>query len=159
MNPLLRTTPETTANLVNFPPPLHLKHQPIFMVPYEPFDGPYIGHTDAKYLSIGRAQWRELDDEDAISAKVWRYVGDKWSRMSEELPLHRLVDLCSFMARSVFGTSNRDTAMLPAGSFEGQADAMEARQLEPYPAGFDEQRERVKARLRALRDLLNDLEL
>jgi hypothetical protein len=159
MNPLVSTTPETTATLVNFPAPLHLKHCPIFMVPYEPFDGPYVEDTDAKYLSVGLAQWRNPDDPDAISAKTWRYVGEKWSRMSEEIPLHRLADLCSFMARSVFGTSNRDTVVLPAGSFEGQAEAMEARRLEPYPVGFSEPRERVKARLRVLRDLLNGLEL
>jgi hypothetical protein len=28
-----------------------------------------------------------------ISAKVWRYTGEKWSRQSEELPLHRILDL------------------------------------------------------------------
>lgn len=159
MNPLVSSTPETTATLVNYPAPLHLKHRPIFMIPYEPFDGPYAGATDAKYLSIGDAQWRHPNDPDAVSAKVWRHSDEKWSRMSEEIPLHRLADLCSFMARSVFGASNRNTVALPAGAFEGQAEAMEARQLEPYPAGFSEQRERLKARLRALRDLLNGLEL
>ena len=30
------------------------------------------------------------NDHDALSAKVWRYSGEKWSRMSEEIPLHRL---------------------------------------------------------------------
>jgi hypothetical protein len=79
--------------------------------------------------------------------------------MSEEIPLHRLADLCSFMARCVFGMSDRNTIMLPSGTFEGQVEAMEARQLETYPAAFGEQRERVKARLRALRDLLDGLNL
>lgn len=159
MNPLVSTTLETTATLVNFPAPMHLKHCPIFMVPYEPFDGPYIGDTDAKYLSIGLAQWRNPDDPDAISAKTWRYVGEKWSRMGEEIPLHRLVDLCSFTARSVFGVSDQNTVELPPGTFEGQAEIMEARQLEPFPDEFDEQRERLKVRLQLLRDLLVSLEL
>jgi len=62
------------------------------MVPYERFDGSYAGNTDAKYLSLGLAQWRGPADPDAVSAKVWRYVEGKWSRMSEELPLHRVID-------------------------------------------------------------------
>jgi hypothetical protein len=86
LGPLINSTPETTVTLVNFPAPLHLKHCPTFMVPYEPFDGPYVEDTDAKYLSVGLAQWRNPDDPDAVSAKVWRYVDGKWSRMSEEIP-------------------------------------------------------------------------
>ena len=32
-------------------------------------------------------------DEDEISLKVWRFTGGKWSRQSEELPIHRNIDL------------------------------------------------------------------
>ncbi len=159
MNPLVTSTPETTATLLNYPPPLHLKHRPKVMMPYEPFDGPYIGDTDAKYLSVGDAQWRNPQDPDAVSAKVWRYVDGKWSRMSEELPLHRLIDLCSFAACSVFGATERNTVRFPADTYEGQTTAMEAKQLEPYPVGFSEQLPRIRARLRVLRDVLNDLHL
>lgn len=159
MNPLAAGTPETTETLLNTPPPLHLKHRPIFIVPYEPFDGPRAGASDAKYLSVGLAQWRTDEDPDAVSAKTWRYVDGKWSRMSEELPLHRLADLCAFTARSVFGVSERHTLPIPAGSFEGQTAAIEAREIEPYPVGFGEQKERLRSRLRALRDTLNALEL
>lgn len=164
MNPLIASTPETTSTLVNCPAPMHLKHRPIVMVPYAPFDGlPEPGtsaeDTDAKYLSVGLAQWRSPDNPDAISAKVWRYVDEKWSRMSEEIPLGRLVDLCSFAARSIFGMSEDNTVPLPAGTFEGQTTAMEAKRLEPFPAGFDGERERMKVRLLVLRDLLNSLDL
>lgn len=159
MNPLTKVTPETTETMLNVSPPLHLKHRAVFMVPYEPFDGPYAGRTDVMYLSVGLAQWRNSEDPDAVSAKTWRYVDGKWSRLSEELPLHRLVDLCVFAARSVFGTSDHSTVVLPAHSFEGQRTALEARQLESYPAAFAEQRERLKTRLRVLRDTLNALKL
>ena len=124
-----------------------------------PLTGWYAGDTDAKYLSVGLAQWRNPDDPDAVSAKTWRHVDGKWSRMSEELPLHRLADLCLFMARSVFGASDRSTVALPAGTFEGQSEAMEARELEPYPAEFGAQRDRLQARLRVLREVLNGLDL
>ena len=35
-----------------------------------------------------------------ISAKVWRYTGEKWSRQSEELPLHRVLDLAILTCRA-----------------------------------------------------------
>lgn len=74
--------------------PEHLKHKPIVAVDnYEKYDAMYSTKTDAKALSIGQSQW----DDNYISAKVWRHTtGDesgKWSRQSEELPLHRVLDL------------------------------------------------------------------
>src|SRR3954471_8238758 len=102
MNPLVKPTIETSATMQDFPPPLWLKHQPIFMIPYAPFDGPYAGDTDVKYLSIGHAQWRHPGDPHALSAKVWRYSGEKWSRMSEEVPLHRLADLCTLLVKAFY---------------------------------------------------------
>lgn len=160
MNPLVGTTPETTSTLLNFPPPLHLKHRPSFMIPYEPFDGQYIGATDAKYLSLGAAQYRGPDDPDAVSAKTWRYVDGKWSRMSEEVPLHRIVDLCAFLAQCLFDASAQDTVIFPAGTFEGQANSMEARLIEPLPEAYHgEQRDRLAARLTVLRDVLIGLPL
>ena len=35
-----------------------------------------------------------------ISAKVWRHTGEKWSRQSEELPLHRVLDLAILACRA-----------------------------------------------------------
>jgi len=69
----------------------HLTHKAIIStVDYRQNDGPYSPtQTDARALSLGQATW----DEDEISAKVWRHTGDKWSRESEELPLHRVLDL------------------------------------------------------------------
>jgi hypothetical protein len=88
-------TPETTPTLVNYPPPTWLKHTPVFMLPYEAFDGPYTSHTDTKYLSVGLAQWRYESDGDqfAVSVKSWRKPNDRWSRESEEIPVHRQVDM------------------------------------------------------------------
>ena len=69
----------------------HLTHKAIIStVDYRQNDGPYSPvKTDARALSLGKATW----DGDEISAKVWRHTGDKWSRESEELPLHRVLDL------------------------------------------------------------------
>lgn len=73
--------------------PTTLKHKPVIVSDnYEHVDGRYAYNTDAKGLSLGLAQWNDRGKVD-ISAKVWRYTGEKWSRQSEELPLHRVLDL------------------------------------------------------------------
>lgn len=56
------------------------------------------GHR-CKGLSLGLAQWNDRGKVD-ISAKVWRHTGDKWSRQSEELPMHRVLDLAILICRS-----------------------------------------------------------
>lgn len=75
--------------------PTTLKHKPVFVAEdYENVDGkyPYEDGSDAKGLSLGLAQWNDRGNVD-VSAKVWRYTGEKWSRQSEEMPLHRVLDL------------------------------------------------------------------
>jgi hypothetical protein len=73
--------------------PTHLKHKPVITVEdYEKVDGRYANNSDAKGLSLGLAQWNDRGKVE-ISAKVWRHTGGKWSRQSEELPLHRVLDL------------------------------------------------------------------
>jgi len=73
--------------------PTTLKHKPVIVSEnYENIDGRKAHNTDAKGLSMGLAQWNDRGHVD-ISAKVWRYTGEKWSRQSEELPIHRVIDL------------------------------------------------------------------
>ena len=80
--------------------PVSLKHKPVIVSEtYENIDGRYAYHTDAKGLSLGLAQWNDRGKVD-IAAKVWRYTGEKWSRQSEELPLHRVLDLAIFVCRA-----------------------------------------------------------
>ncbi len=81
--------------------PTTLKHKPVFSVPnYQNVDGRYANHTDAKGLSLGLAQWNERGNVD-VSAKIWRHSGKRWSRQSEELPLHRVLDLAILVCRSL----------------------------------------------------------
>ncbi len=80
--------------------PTSLKHKPVIVVDnYENVDGRKAYNTDAKSLSLGLAQWNDRGKVD-ISAKVWRYTGEKWSRQSEELPLHRVLDLAILILRA-----------------------------------------------------------
>ena len=80
--------------------PTSLKHKPVIVAKdYEQVDGKCAYKSDAKGLSLGLAQWNDRGKID-ISAKVWRHTGEKWSRQSEELPLHRILDLAILIARS-----------------------------------------------------------
>lgn len=80
--------------------PTSLKHKPVIVAEnYENVDGRYAYDSDAKGLSLGLAQWNDRGKVD-ISAKVWRYTGEKWSRQSEEMPIHRVLDLAILICRS-----------------------------------------------------------
>ena len=80
--------------------PTTLKHKPVIVSDnYENVDGRYAYNSDAKGLSLGLAQWNDRGKVD-ISAKVWRHTGGKWSRQSEELPLHRVLDLAILVCRA-----------------------------------------------------------
>lgn len=80
--------------------PTTLKHKPVIVAEdYSRIDGRTAYETDAQGLSLGLAQWNDRGRVD-ISAKVWRYTGEKWSRQSEELPLHRVLDLAILTCRA-----------------------------------------------------------
>ncbi len=79
--------------------PANLKHKPVIICDnYENIDGRRAYQSEAKGLSLGLAQWNDRGKVD-ISAKVWRHTGNRWSRQSEELPLHRIIDLAILIAR------------------------------------------------------------
>ena len=80
--------------------PMTLKHKPVIVSEnYDNIDGRFADKSDAKGLSLGLAQWNDRGKVD-ISAKVWRYTGEKWSRQSEELPLHRVLDMALLICRA-----------------------------------------------------------
>lgn len=80
--------------------PTTLKHKPVIVSDnYDNIDGRNAYNSDAKGLSLGLAQWNDRGKVD-ISAKVWRYTGEKWSRQSEELPMHRVIDLVILICRA-----------------------------------------------------------
>lgn len=80
--------------------PTTLKHKPVIVCEnYGNIDGRSAYDSDAQGLSLGLAQWNDRGKVD-ISAKVWRHTGEKWSRQSEELPLHRVIDLAILVCRA-----------------------------------------------------------
>lgn len=80
--------------------PTTLKHKPVVVVEnYSNVDGRQAYDSDAQGLSLGLAQWNDRGKVD-ISAKVWRHTGERWSRQSEELPMHRVLDLAILICRT-----------------------------------------------------------
>ncbi len=159
MSPVVKPTSETSQTLANFPLPVWLKHTPWVAVPYEHFDGRYADDTDAKYLGIGLAQWRSpIDDPHALSIKSWRKPDEKWSRQSEELPLHRHVDMTILLAHAL-ASSTSPVTDLPPGTFENQNEPITLRKMVELPKECARDLERSRNRLRKLRQVLNDLDI
>jgi hypothetical protein len=80
--------------------PTELKHTPVIVSEeYDRVDGRFANNSDAKGLSLGLTQWNDRGNVD-ISAKIWRHTGEKWSRQSEEMPLHRVLDLAILVCKT-----------------------------------------------------------
>lgn len=91
--------------------PPYSKHKSILFVDkYYEIDGFYAGDgDDARSLSVGYAQYDETD----TSLKVFRRVNGKWGRQSEELPIHRVLDLCILFLRSLVDEQDKSLAQSP----------------------------------------------
>ena len=80
--------------------PTNLRHKPVIYADgYDAIDGKFAGNSDAKGLTLGLAQWNDRGKVD-ISAKIWRHSGTKWSRQSEEMPMHRVLDLAIMICKA-----------------------------------------------------------
>lgn len=84
--------------------PQNLGHKPLIEdTTYKQTDASFYGApTDAEAISIGKA----IYDQNEISVKLWRYGNSKWSRQSEELPLHRVIDMATFIINNLKSISN-----------------------------------------------------
>lgn len=140
--------------------PNHLAHKPVFALPYQAFDGPFIGDTDMRYISVGLAQY----DSDLISVKTMRHVGSKWTRQAEELPPHRVLDMAAVLIKVLFDRESDGSVVFPAGTFENQFVDIT---LTPEERGFGENASynaavaaedgRIRARLDTLIGVIDDL--
>jgi hypothetical protein len=82
--------------------------------------------TNAIYLSVGRVQYAG----DQLSAKTFRHT-ERWSRMSEELPLHRVCDLALWIALTLFSQTS-DIHVEP-GTFYQQDQGFTVKNLADGP--------------------------
>lgn len=155
--------------------PTELKHKPVVISEeYDKIDGRKANNSDAKGLSLGLAQWNDRGNLE-ISAKVWRHTGEKWSRQSEEMPLHRVLDLSILICKAIlffrerYYKKEKDYPNYPLLDRIGlQGGAMNVsvctdnNQIESDLNIFDEclhkDDEIISERLRMLSGLLRDLE-
>ncbi|MDR7371082.1 DUF6530 family protein [Flavobacterium aquidurense] len=130
--------------------PKNLQHKPIIAVDkYDTIDGHYAPNTDARALSIGEAQY----GKNEISAKVLRHTGKNWSRQSEELPIHRTLDLAILIVASML-PPNKDEKSVSQRLGEKIVDPDKYQILKDYYKTHDYI---LKPRLDELKDLLNTL--
>lgn len=139
--------------------PQNLSHKPVYALPYEYFDGFYAGKTDARFISIGLAQY----DHDEVSVKIFRHTGEKWTRQSEELPLHRMIDAVTFLTKIIFGTDNGN-AVFESETFENQSETLKltredrtAGELARFHRFLADNDKLIKDRLNVLYDLMGEL--
>ena len=127
--------------------PKHLKHKPIISVNnYSQNDAMYANDTDAVALSIGKAQW----DSNQISLKVWRHTGKKWSRQSEELPIHRNLDLSIlFLSTLLSETSDNDIESIFTFFVDNHKDVSQIKIF------YEQNKRFIKPRIQELKKLLD----
>ena len=128
--------------------PKNLKHKPIISVNnYDEIYAQYRKNTDVRALSIGTAQY----DNTEISLKVWRHSGTKWSRQSEELPLHRNIDLNILLLGSLMTDINSG---FPKTNLREEIDSeTKCKDIKDY---YKSHEQFLKPRLEELRDKLNE---
>lgn len=132
--------------------PDYLAHRPIVGVKrYDQYDGFRTFDTDAAAISVGIAQWDE--DEGEISAKVFRHNGERWSRQSEELPLHRCFDLCNLIVQAIGLSENLELSK----GLEFRPTYINEDMLKAIKVFYEaDKNESLKQKMKNLRDLLNE---
>lgn len=134
--------------------PNHLSHKPIIKLEkYNAIDGKYAGDSDAEGLSIGLAQWNDEGNHD-LSAKVWRYTGEKWSRQSEELPLHRVLDLATLVCAAIQYASKEH---LPMDAEFNLTLANNAKLVDVLKNGLNTDKEHLEKSLKRLAKVIKSM--
>jgi len=152
-------TKQKKATVLSNELPQNLAHKPVYALPYEHYDGFYKKGTDARYISVGLAQYSPYD----VSVKIFRHTGDKWTRLSEELPLHRIIDAVNFLAKVVYDSDDGNVT-ITSGTFENQTEDVEItrenrapEELASFYRFLGDKKELVSERFNELYELLAQL--
>lgn len=132
--------------------PQNLRHKPIISVnDYDKSDIVFFkGSTDAKALSIGTAQYNKED----LSLKVWRHTGKNWSRQSEELPIHRNLDLSILFLSALLKKKGIQNASEDSTEKLTVNQPSKVKCIEEY---YKKNKQHLDPRLRKLKQLLNEI--
>ena len=119
--------------------PTWLSHKPIIASKYENINPD--DYDDAKFLSVGRAQY----DTNDVSVKIFRHSGQRWSRQSEEVPIQRIGYLLEMLLVAILHCQNNDSANI-------QSELMEEI---ISPQDIDFLREQIRKNRHSIFDSLN----
>lgn len=129
--------------------PKYLSHQPIISVnDYDKIDAFRANDTDVKALSIGKAQYEEHE----ISLKVWRHTGKKWSRQSEELPIHRNLDLSILFLAAI--TADETSHYSKSYLNEKIDNIYKVQEIKDF---YNKNKQFIEPRIKELKKLLNEI--
>lgn len=129
--------------------PEHLSHKPIVAVnDYDKIDAKYAKNTDVVALSIGNAQY---DNANEISLKVWRKPKNKkWSRQSEELPIHRNIDLNILLVGALLSDPSAEYSMTSL-----REEIMPGKNVKVIKYYYEKHKHFLRPRLEELRNKLD----
>lgn len=145
--------------------PENLSHKPIVAVDhYNHIDGHYVvTGTDVESISVGYAQF-DNTNPDELTAKVFRRDSQtgRWCRQSEEIPLHRCVDLCNLIVQSIMIAKDIDYShvqkiIVPEIKNCNKKDDIRIFYDRLNPSKPGETYNQLREKLRELRDLIDVL--
>ena len=129
--------------------PRHLQHKPIIACKYGNGFGDQ--SEDVKYLSIGKAQY----NQDSASVKAIRHSGVRWSRQSEEVPIHRIGYMMQLLLSSILIVQSND---MPKQSSLREEIAVPG-ELEFLKTQFHANREEIIASIMEIKNMLSQIDI
>lgn len=130
--------------------PTHLAHKPIIACAYsELFNADY---EDTQYISIGRAQY----NNNAVSVKMLRYSGKRWSRQSEEIPIHRMAYMMQMFLTGIVHTQLKEGRTFQSSAHE---EVVTPEDMDFLKTELNANRKEIIEGLQAVKDLLNQISL
>lgn len=108
--------------------------------------------SDAKYISVGRAQY----NNNSASVKVFRHTGKRWSRQSEEVPIHRISYMMQIFLAAIIRTQTET-----ANSFQSDAneEIVSPESIEFLRVEFNKAKADIIKGLVSVQDLIKQIDL
>jgi hypothetical protein len=128
--------------------PTYLAHKPIIACKYGVGFGD--DSEDARYLSVGRAQY----NQECASVKIFRHTGERWSRQSEEVPINRLGYLMQLFLSAIKIVQSKKAP--PQTSLHEEIVSPD--ELEFLRAEIHEHRDEITHSLKEIKTLLADID-
>lgn len=142
-----KITSEDSSSILSIAVPMHLSHKPIVVCDYSAYTN---GEDDAKYLSIGHAQY----NNNTASVKIFRRTGEKWSRQSEEIPINRVGDIALLLLNAIKNVYNSSSDQSVLNEV-----ILAKEELDFLGTEFDKNKDRIIFSYLEIKRLLNEFDI